>query len=116
MNDDGGQEGQPGSGRMEEGWLSVHIFAASASMVGVCLAVIGLFQIVARLGNVESLGDDLLAFDALLFLTACVFAYLALRSRYRGQRRRLERSADALFLLGLGLMAFVCLLITYAIR
>lgn len=50
-------------------------------MVGVCLTVIGLIRVVITLGRADTLADDLLAGDALLFLVSCLLSYWALRSR-----------------------------------
>jgi hypothetical protein len=51
-----------------EGDICIHIFTVSSAMVGVCLTVIGLIRVVITLGNADTLADDLLALDALLFL------------------------------------------------
>jgi hypothetical protein len=92
--------------------ISIHIFAASAAMVGVCLTVIGIFQI-GTLKAVSSISDNLLAIDAVAFLTSCILSYIALRTRTRKRRFHLERAADAIFLGGLLLMAVICCLVAY---
>jgi hypothetical protein len=48
-------------------------------MVGVCLTVIGLIRVVITLGRADTLADDFLAGDALLFLISCLLSYWALR-------------------------------------
>jgi hypothetical protein len=48
-------------------------------MVGVCLTVIGLIRVVITLGRADTLADDFLAGDALLFLVSCLLSYWALR-------------------------------------
>lgn len=93
--------------------ISVHIFGVSAAMVGACLTVIGLFRLTDKLRNVGSVGDEILAVDAVVFLTSCVLSYLALRARRTRRWVRIERAADLLFLSGLCLMAVVCALIAY---
>lgn len=85
---------------LEEG-IAMHIFSTSATMVGVCLTVIGIFKLVFQLRPVGTIGDDLLAADAMLFLIACVLSYCALRSRRARQRRITERAADIVFLVAL---------------
>jgi hypothetical protein len=50
-------------------------------MVGVCLTVIGLIRVVITLGRADTVADDFLAGDALLFLVSCLLSYWALRSR-----------------------------------
>lgn len=64
-----------------EGDISIHIFSTSATMVGVCLTVIGLFRLVFQLKAIGTFGDDLLAIDASLFLISCILSYRALRTR-----------------------------------
>ena len=54
--------------------LCIHIFTVSAAMVGVCLTVIGLIRIVITLQKVDTLADDLLAADALLFVSSCMLS------------------------------------------
>ena len=64
--------------RLEED-ICIHIFTVSSAMVGVCLTVIGLIRVVITRGKADTLADDLLASDALLFLTSCLLSYAALR-------------------------------------
>lgn len=92
--------------------ISIHIFAASAAMVGVCLTVIGIFQI-DSLKAIGSISDNLLAVDALAFLISCIISYLMLRSGASKHRALLKRAADTIFIAGLGLMAVICFLIAY---
>jgi fucose 4-O-acetylase-like acetyltransferase len=95
--------------------LCIHIFTVSAAMVGVCLTVIGLIRIVITIQRNDTLADDLLAADALLFLTSCIMSYVSLRTRKVRRMHRVERIADMIFLAAILLMAGVCLFITYAI-
>jgi hypothetical protein len=95
--------------------LCIHIFTVSAAMVGVCLTVIGLIRIVITLQRVDTLADDLLAGDALLYLASCILSYAALRTRKVRRMHRVERVADGLFLFAMVLMVGVCLFITYAL-
>lgn len=95
--------------------VSIHIFTASAAMVGVCLTVIGLLRVVLTIRGGVTLADDFLAIDALLFLVSCLLSYFALRTRSRRRMYRVERFADGLFIIGLILMVFVCGLIAYEI-
>ena len=104
---------EPRSNTMLEEDISIHIFSTSAAMVGVCLTVIGLFRISNKLRNIGSIGDELLAIDAVAFLTSCFLAYIALRTRMKQRRYWIEKLADWIFLLGLSLVAIVCGLIAY---
>lgn len=95
--------------------LNAHIFGVSAALVGVCITVIGLFRIIVRSQHVDSVADNILAIDALLFLTACFFSYLGLRAPTDQSSRRRERVADVFFLAALTLMAVVGILIAYEV-
>ena len=70
--------------------ICILIFTVSSAMVGVCLTVIGLIRVVITLGRADTLADDLLAGDALLFLISCLLSYWALRSRSLRRMHRLE--------------------------
>jgi hypothetical protein len=95
--------------------ICIHIFTVSSAMVGVCLTVIGLIRVVITLGTVDTLADDLLAAEALLFLISCLLSYWALRSRGLRRMHRLERIADAIFIIAMIGMVVVCTLIAYSI-
>ncbi|MEP7014926.1 MAG: hypothetical protein ABI925_05760, partial [Verrucomicrobiota bacterium] len=84
-------------------------------MVGVCLTVIGLIRVVITLGSADTLADDFLAMDALLFLLSCLLSYWALRSRGLKRMHRLERMADGIFIVAMVGMVAVCALVTYSI-
>ena len=95
--------------------ICIHIFTVSSAMVGVCLTVIGLIRVVITLGKIDTIADDLLAADALLFLVACLLSYWALRTRSLRRMHRVERLADGIFIVAMILMTVVCGLITFAI-
>src|SRR5881394_4454306 len=95
--------------------ICIHIFTVSSAMVGVCLTVIGLIRVVITLGSADTLADDLLAVDALLFLLSCLLSYWALRSRGLRRMHRLEKIADGIFIVAMIGMVVVCALITYTI-
>ena len=94
--------------------ISVHILSVSAAMVGVCLTVIGLLRVVITIQKTDTIGDDLLALDAVLFLTSCLLSYWALRTRTVRRMHNVERIADVVFMLALVLMVAVCVFVTYA--
>jgi hypothetical protein len=100
--------------RLEED-ISIHIFTVSAGMVGVCLTVIGLLRVVITLRKADTVADNLLAFDAILFLTACLSAYWAMRTRSRRRMYVVERFADFIFIAALLLMVVICVFVTFAV-
>jgi len=105
----------PNSNKHLEEDICIHIFTVSSAMVGVCLTVIGLIRVVITLGKIDTFADDLLAGDAFLFLLACLLSYWALRTRSVRRMHRVERFADAIFILAMILMTAVCGVITYAV-
>lgn len=95
--------------------ICIHIFTVSSAMVGVCLTVIGLVRVVITLGKADTIADDLLASDALLFLISCFLSYAALRSRGIRRMHKIERTADAVFILAMIVMVAICAFLTYAV-
>lgn len=95
--------------------ISIPIFTVSAGLVGVCLTVIGIIRVVISVRSISTAADDVLALDALLFLTACLLAYGAMRSDSAKRAYRLESVADGIFILALLLMAVACVLVAYAV-
>ncbi len=93
--------------------ITIHVFTASATLVGVCITVISLFIISRQLSHVKSLGEKMLAYDALLFLTSCILSYSALRRRRTGNYQRLERIAEEIFFSALALMVLNCIFVVY---
>ena len=95
--------------------ISIHIFTVFSAMVGVCLTVIGLIRVVITLGKADTITDDFLAGDALLFLVSCLLSYWALRSRGQRRMHRIESVADAIFIIAMIGMVAICALITYTV-
>ncbi len=94
--------------------IAIHIFSASAAMVGVCLTVISIVQTFTRSDRVRTLVDDVLAVNALIFLCACLLSYWALRTRSIRRMHRVESAADIVFLVGLAGTVFACGMIVWA--
>jgi len=95
--------------------ICIHIFTVSAGMVGVCLTVIGIIRVIISARKVDTLADDFLAVDAVLFLTSCFLSYWAMRTRSVRRMHSVERWADGVFLVALLSMAGICGFITYAL-
>jgi hypothetical protein len=95
--------------------LTTEIFSVSATLVGLCLTVIGLVRIVVATEKTRTVADDLLVFDALLFLTACIAAYWTVRTKNKHWAQRLVRIADFFLHLGLFVMIVACGIIAYEI-
>ena len=97
----------------QEESIAIHIFSVSAAMVGVCLTVIGILNVITTFKKIDTFGDEITALDAIVFLGSCIIAYVAIKTKERKRRLLLERVPDGVFLTGLALMAVVCIFIVY---
>lgn len=95
--------------------LTMHVFAIAASMVGVCLTAIGILRLITSQTRVETIGDELLAGDAMVFMVCCVLSFWSFKTRAARLRQRLRLIIDVLFMLALTIMALICTIIAYAI-
>lgn len=93
--------------------LTMHIFAVSAGLVGVCLTGIGLLRVISNQTRLESWGDNLLALDAALFVSASFLAFWSFKVSREGLRRRLAWIVEVLFIVGLAIMVGVCAMLVY---
>lgn len=106
---------EDGRGREREDDLTMHVFTISAGMVGVCLTGIGLLRLIANQRQIETLGDNLLAIDAVVFMSTCFLAFWAFKSRDPRVRRRLRFVVEGSFMVALLIMVVVCSLIAYTL-
>jgi hypothetical protein len=95
--------------------ICVHIFTSSSVMLGVCLTVVGILRVVITLRTEDTLGDDLLSINAIIYLLAAMLSYGGLRTRSTRRNHRLEHFADAVFIVGLIFTVFNTGFITWAI-
>lgn len=93
----------------------MHVFSISAAMVGVCLTAIGILRLVAIQTRVQTLGDEFLAADAVLFVVACFFSFWSFKTARAGRREKLRWAVDVLFMVALVVMVGVCAIIAYAL-
>lgn len=93
--------------------ISFQIFGVSATMVGVCFTVLGLFSIVQAVKKMQTLIDELITIDAILFLAACFVSYMAIRTTDKKRRYKLEKIADTIFLIALSFIVVICSLLVF---
>ncbi|MDG2534108.1 hypothetical protein P6144_10650 [Sphingomonas sp. HITSZ_GF] len=87
----------------------------AAAMVGVCLTAIGILRVVIAVRKANTLADDMLALDSVLFLIATLTSYFAIRHGPAKRLHELERIADVTFIAAMSLMTVVALVLTYAL-
>ena len=93
----------------------MHVFSISAGMVGVCLTAIGILALVAAQTKIQTLGDQFLAADAVLFVLCCFLSFWSFKTANAPLRRQLRFVVDTVFMLALLIMVAVCSVIAYAI-
>jgi len=93
--------------------IAIHIFAVSAALVGVCFTVIGIISVIHSFNKINTWADEITAFDAVLFLAACFFSYVAIKTKERKPRLAFEKTADTFFLSGLTVMIIICVFIVF---
>ncbi len=91
------------------------VFSVSAAMIGVCLTAIGLVKIVAQASRIESLCDDLIVIDAILFGFAALLAFRGLQRFVRHQKPRSHELMDGVFFLALALMIVLCAIFAWSV-
>ena len=91
------------------------VMSIAAALVGVCLTVIGLIGVIKSQTKIETLCDDLMAADALLFLLAVLLSYAGLRTPLRRRCARVAIVVDVIFCLGLATMVLACTLLVWTI-
>jgi hypothetical protein len=110
---------QPLSGRVPEGSaksstsLTAHILPTSATMIGVCVAVLSIGQL-GTSGKLHVIIDRLLSMDALMFLTSAVLSFVSMRSA--GSTVRIEARAEMIFIAGLCVLALGTVVLSFNIN
>ncbi|MDN6860153.1 hypothetical protein QO207_26495 [Pseudomonas sp. CAN2814] len=94
--------------------ICVHIFSVSATMVGVCLTVIGIIRVILTLRREDLIIDDLVALNMFCYLTSAFCAYWNLRTHRTLRNQRMMRIADNVFLVALVFTAANAGFITWA--
>jgi hypothetical protein len=90
--------------------ISRHILPVSSTMVGVCMTVITVMQLVPK-NSISSWADDFLAIDSLFFLGSTVLSYWSLRTERDAFKA--EIIADRLFIAGMIVMVLICFLVAF---
>ncbi len=81
--------------------LSNHILYVSATMVGVCMTMLSIIQLIPK-EAVSRWVDDALSLDSMIFLASTLLSYWALRHELESER--FEKVADLVFMVGMILL------------
>lgn len=87
----------------------------ASAMVGVCMTGIGVLRVAFLVHGRQTIADDLLSIDALMFLLATLSSYFALRVQSHQRLHWLERIADGTFIIAMVLLTIACFVITYSL-
>lgn len=104
---------EPSTTREER--LLERLLSTSASMTGVCVALLSVVQIIADSRKVQTFADDALAIDSLSFLICCYLSIWALRTEHRVRAQALATAVDYLFLVGMTGLVVIGFMIVYTI-
>lgn len=113
MNSDMSERSEPGMKKERD--IAAHILSTSSVMLGLCLTIISVMHSQKTADTLETVVDDIIAVDALIFLVACYLSYAALRVRHLKRLHRIESMTDAVFLLGMTGMGVACALFVWTI-
>jgi hypothetical protein len=92
------------------GRLADHILPSSATMIGVCMTVISVSQLIPK-QSISKHVDEMLAFDSLLFLGSAMLSYFSILNPFKAEK--LERLADVIFLVAIALMVLVGFVVSF---
>lgn len=93
--------------------ISFHIFGVSATMIGVCFTVLGLFTIFHTIKQVQTLIDEFITIAAVFFLISCFISYMAIRTKNKKRSFNLEKIADIIFLIALTFIVVIAALFVF---
>ncbi|MGQ3056559.1 MAG: hypothetical protein ACT6T0_05130 [Nevskia sp.] len=95
--------------------LLERLLTAATSMTGICVGLLGAVNAFARSRNIETLADDVLAMNALMFLICCYLVVWGLRTGSRRTTARLLRAVETLFLASMTLLVAIGFFVVYSV-
>jgi len=84
-------------------------------MIGVCVTVIGILNLLTATTKIDTLTDDITALAAMVFLVACIISYIAIKTKIKKRKLLLEKIANGIFLVGVALSVLICIFIVYKV-
>ncbi len=94
----------------KESRLADYILPASIGMIGVCVTVISVTQLIPKYA-ISSLADEILAIDSLMFLVSAILSYVSVRHAKAADKY--ERVSDIFFMLGLAILVIVGFIVSF---
>ncbi len=91
------------------------LLTAATSMTGICVGLLGAVNAFARSQNTETVADDVLALNALMFLVCCYLVVWGLRTGSRRLTARLLRAVETLFLASMTLLVMIGFFVVYSV-
>ena len=95
--------------------LTINVFAISTTMVGVCLTAIGIIRLITSQTRIETLGDEMLAADAMIFMVCSFLSFWSFKTKSPRLCHILRLIIDGTFIIGLTVMVIICSIIAYTI-
>ena len=91
------------------------LLSVSAAMVGVCLTAISLVTVIEQFSKVEMIVDDALAIATIDFSIVTLLSFLGIRTRIRWVWPPYLLVLDVVFCIGIGLMLFASMMLTFLV-
>ena len=91
------------------------LLTAATSMTGICVGLLGAVNAFSRSRNTETVADDVLALNALMFLVCCYLVVWGLRTGSRRRTARLLAAVETLFLAAMTLLVLIGFFVVYSV-
>jgi hypothetical protein len=93
----------------DSGNIAKHIFPTASNLLGLCFVLLSFIKVSKMSG--ETIIDEILGIEIILFLASSIFSYASMRSRR--QTDKYEKIADIIFLIALGCLALISMVIVF---
>lgn len=91
--------------------IAQHILPTASNLLGLCFVLLSFIKLSKMSG--ETIVDEALGIEIIVFLASCIFSYASMRSRR--QTDKYEKIADVIFLIGLGFLALISMVIIFEV-
>ncbi len=89
--------------------IAQHILQTAANLLGLCFVLLSFIKL-SKMSD-ETIIDEALGIEIILFLASCIFSYASMRSQRHAEKY--EKIADIIFLIGLGCLALISMVIIF---